>query len=393
MPPKKTPGVYVEETSSPPPPIQGVSTTTTAFVGPTRKGPIATRPALLTSFADFERIYGGSNDLLFAPSLNYISHAVRAFFAEGGTRLYVARVAHKARAPAMAPTLEDYQKAFTLLSGLPDISIVAAPGHTAFPPAIATGVAQQLIAHAEQLNYRFAVLDTPPGQSPADAESYRASFNSKLAALYYPWVVVPNPRFKPANPASTPEITLPPSAFVCGIYVRTDTTLGVWKAPANQAVKSALRLERTLTNADQGPLNDLGINCLRSFGGQGNLVWGARTISSDMEWKYVPVARYFIYLEHSIDLGTQWAAVEPNAEPLWAKIRLGVATFLMNEWRRGTMQGAQPKDSFYVRCDATTMTQNDLDNGRLVCEIGIAPTRPAEFVILRIGQKTAGATA
>lgn len=392
MPPNKVPGVYVEDLNSSPPPIVGVDTTTTAFVGPTRKGPVFSRPALLTSFAHFERIYGGSIDLDFAPHPNYISHAVRAFFAEGGLRLYVARVAHKLGKPAVIPTLADYQNAFTLLSRLPDIAIVAAPGHTAFPVPIATGVASQLVAHAEQLRYRIAVLDTPPGQSPADAQTYKGSFDSKLAALYYPWVVAANPRFKPANPASSPEIILPPSAFVCGIYVRTDTTRGVYKAPADQVVQSALRFERNLTDLDQAPLNAVGINCLRSFPGRGNLVWAARTTSSDQEWKYVNVCRYLAYLERSIDLGTQWAVFEPNSEPLWAKIRQSVMDFLANERRHGALQGTRATDAYYVKCDRTTMTQNDLDNGRLICEIGVAAVRPAEFIIFRIGQKTADAT-
>ena len=374
-------------TGTQPPAIAGASTTITAFVGPTISGPVVTPPALLRSFADFERIYGGTDDLGFAPHLNHIAHGARAFFAEGGTRLYVARVSAR-----NAPTLAGYRKALKLLAALPDISIIAAPGHTAFPATMAQGIAQQLVAHAEQLRYRIAVLDTPPGQAPADAKAYKGNFDSKFAALYYPWVVAANPGFKPANPASTPEVTLPPSAFLCGIYARTDDTRGVYKSPANVPVQSALRLERALSANDQDMLNPLGINCLRSFAGQGNLVWGARTTSSDPEWRYVSVTRYLAYLEHSIDLGTQWAVFKPNGEPLWADIRASVSNFLLNEWRQGAIQGSKPEQAFSVKCDRTTMTQNDLDNGWLICLVGVAALRPAEFLLFRIGQKTVGAT-
>lgn len=398
MPPKKMPGVYVQVPVSPGQPIAGVSTSTTAFVGPTLAGPIGSPPALLTSYANFEQIYGGSDDLGFAPHLNHIAHGVRAFFAEGGARLYVVRVAHPSKTAAgtakVAPTLADYKKAFRLLSDLPDVSIVAAPGHTAFPAPIAKGVAGQLVAHAEELRYRIAVLDTPPGQTPADAKTWKGNFDSKFAALYYPWIVVANPSFRPANPVSSPAITLPPSAFMCGIYARTDAARGVFKAPANVPVQSALRFERVLTTSDQADLNVLGINCLRAFTGRGNLVWGARTISSDPEWKYINVRRYDVYLERSIDLGTQWVVFEPNAEPTWANVRTLVTNFLLNEWRSGALQGTKTEQAFFVQCGlGTSMSQNDLDNGQLICEVGFAPIQPAEFFVFRIGQKMASTTA
>ncbi len=393
MPKSKVPGVYVEETSFRAKSIEGVSTSTTAFVGPTLSGPTDSPPPLLTSYADFERIYGGLGDLGFTPQLNYLAHGARAYFDEGGARLYVVRVTGKAKTAAGAlkvvPTLTDYQRAFTLLAALPDVSIVAAPGHTAFPTALATGITALLVAHAEQLRYRIAVLDSPAGQTVTDAQTYKARIDSKFAALYYPWVVVANPGFGPGNPGAPAELTLPPSAFLCGIYARTDIARGVFKAPANEPVRSALRFERTLSDADQAGLNPLGVNCLRSFAGKGNLVWGARTTSSDPEWKYVSTRRLFNYLEQSIDRGTQWAVFEPNTERLWANVRGTVSDFLFNEWRNGALLGAKPEEAYFVKCDRTTMTQNDLDNGRLICLVGIAPVRPAEFVIFRIGQWTA----
>jgi phage tail sheath protein FI len=168
---------------------------------------------------------------------------------------------------------------------------------------------------------------------------------------------------------------------------------GVFKAPANEVIVGATGFERTLTSADSDLLNSQGINCLRSFTGRGNLVWGARTTSSDREWKYVNIRRYFLYLEHSIDQGTRWVVFEPNGDQLWTTVRQTVSNFLYNEWRSGALLGTKPEQAYFVKCDRTTMTQNDLDNGRLICLIGIAPVRPAEFVIFRITQKTADSSA
>jgi len=210
----------------------------------------------------------------------------------------------------------------------------------------------------------------------------RARVDSKHAALYYPWVWT-------RDPITATDIALPPSAFVAGIYARNDIEKGVSKAPANQVVHLAIGLEIVLSDAQQEALNAEGIDCLRTFVGRGVLVWGARTTSSDPEWKYVSVRRYLAYLEHSIDRGTQWTVFEPKGEALWGTVRRSIEGFLLNEWRTGALMGNKPEMAFFVRCDRSTMTQNDLDNGRLICLIGVAPVRPAEFVILRIGLWTA----
>jgi uncharacterized protein len=186
-------------------------------------------------------------------------------------------------------------------------------------------------------------------------------------------------------------LSLPPSGFVAGIYARNDIERGVYKAPANEVIRGILRFETNVTYDRQSVLNPEGINALRFFAGRSNRVWGARTLSSDPEWKYVNVRRLFIYLEHSIDKATQWAVFEPNNERLWASIRRTISDFLLVQWRDGALMGDRPEQAFFVRCDRSTMTQNDLDNGRLICLIGVAPTYPAEFVIFRIGQWTADA--
>jgi len=232
------------------------------------------------------------------------------------------------------------------------------------------------------MRYRIAVLDCADGQGIAAVRAMRAKFDSAHAAFYYPWVTV-------LDPVTQQEIQLPPSGFVSGIYARNDTQRAVYKAPANEVVTLAIGFEQTLNKGQQDVLNPEGINCFRYFPGRGYRLWGARLASSDPEWKYVNLRRYFAYLEHSIDIGTQWAVFEPNGELLWANVRRTIQDFLFNEWHMGALLGEKPELAYFVKCDRTTMTQNDLDNGRLVCLIGVAPLRPAEFVIFRIGQWTA----
>jgi len=583
MPEYLAPGVYVEETSFRAKSIEGVGTSTTAFVGLTRRGPIGGTPEMVTSLPDFERVYGGLDNLSLTGStdqLNYLAHAARAYFDNGGSRLYVMRVhagaanasgairtdadtaegvtvnarfpgaayngrftlretlrpAGTIRAANSAPfgsllrvttgtgaaatntlhvkraagwfdsadaalTLTDtmnaqlvtlsaeftdadgytqvwdelgfagahprfigtvlaatptnradalqnsvsvavganvsafelqaavaaltavpgdtegrhqltltggtdgaapttsgsettagtHAEALAILSGVEDISIVAAPGSSAYA-ASAQAVHNALISHAERRRaYRIAVLDSPPSLTPGGVREVRGRLDSKYAALYYPWVVVSNPLARPGRDDIPREIALPPSGFVCGIYARNDVQRGVHKAPANEVVRGALRFEVEVNFAQQEMLNPLGVNCLRFLSGRGNRLWGARLISSDPEWKYVSDRRYFNYLEASIDRSTQWAVFELNGERLWANIRETIAGFLYNEWRSGALLGTSPEEAYFVRCDRSTMTQNDLDNGRLICLIGVAIIKPAEFVIFRIGQKTADA--
>lgn len=297
-------------------------------------------------------------------------------------------------APLLTSTADgavDYETGLELLGQIDDIAIVAAPGHSALGATSFRSVQGALISHCERLRYRFAVLDTPLRQEISQARDVRSRMDTTYAALYYPWVTVANPLWRPGQEVIPREIDLPPSGFVTGVYARTDVNRGVWKAPANEVVRGALRFEREITHGQQEVLNPEGVNCLRYFFGRGYRVWGARTASSDPEWKYVNVRRFFIYLEHSIDRSTQWAVFEPNGPRLWANITDTITAFLFTEWRNGALLGATPEEAFFVRCDRSTMTQDDFDNGRLICEIGVSPIRPAEFVIFRIGQKTADA--
>jgi phage tail sheath protein FI len=285
-----------------------------------------------------------------------------------------------------APETSAVKTGLKAFEDLEDISIVAAPGSTfGYEGSYKTDaitITNLLISHATRMRYRIAVLDSGNAQTIAAVRAMRGQFDSKYAALYYPWVRV-------LDPITRKEIYLPPSGFVTGIYARNDIERGVHKAPANEVVNLALGFEVNLNKSQQDVLNPEGINCFRFFEGRGNRLWGARTISSDPEWKYVNLRRYFAYVEHSIDIGTQWAVFEPNGDQLWANIRSTIGDFLFNEWQKGSLLGDKPEKAFFVRCDRSTMTQNDLDNGRLVCLIGIAPLRPAEFVIFKIGQWTA----
>ncbi len=279
------------------------------------------------------------------------------------------------------------------LGEIDDIAIVAMPDAGAFAdPDQRNSATDELIAHAENHKYRIAVVDGPKGASLNEIRAFRGTFDSSYAALYHPWIEILDPTRRPSQGSPQPRIMLPPSGFVTGIYARSDIQRGVFKAPANEVVRGLTRFEANINKARQDVLNPEGINALRFFEGRGSRVWGARTMTSDPEWKYVNVRRLFIFLEHSIDKSTQWAVFEPNNERLWANIRQTIEDFLLVQWRDGALMGTKPDEAYFVRCDRTTMTQNDLDNGRLICLIGVAPTKPAEFVIFRIGQWTGDAT-
>ncbi len=289
----------------------------------------------------------------------------------------------------LEPASTDYDAALACFEALEDVAIVAAPGSSVFPSAQA--IVNSLITHVSQERaYRIAVLDTPPNQVAADNENVRAQIDSSYAALYVPWITVPNPLAR-AGTSIAAQVSVPPSGYIAGIYARSDEQNGVAKAPANEVVLDALGFERNITFGEQQVLNPLGINCLRYFPDRGYRVWGARTASSDSEFMYVNVRRYLIYLEHSIDNSSQWAVFENNGPALWARVHDSVDSFLYSEFQQGNLLGTSPAEAYFVRVDRTTMTQNDLDNGRMICLIGVALLKPAEFVIFRIGQFTASA--
>jgi phage tail sheath protein FI len=252
-----------------------------------------------------------------------------------------------------------------------------------YAPNVSPDIAKSIVAHCERLRFRFAVIDSDKGQSSTTALNPRDSVtDSTYAGFYYPWILT-------ADPRTGARKLIPPGGHVLGVYARSDTERGVFKAPANEIVRGALALEFDINDAMQDDLNPKGVNAIRSFPGRGIRVWGARTITSNALWKYVSVRRLFIFLERSIYEGTQWVVFEPNDDRLWARVTDTLRLFLRAQWRLGALFGRTEQEAFFITCDRTTMTQDDILNGRLICEIGIAPVRPAEFVIFRIFQNTA----
>jgi phage tail sheath protein FI len=245
-----------------------------------------------------------------------------------------------------------------------------------------------MIAHCELMADRVAIIDPPPDMSPQAVLKWRqedAGYDSKYATLYWPWIKV-------YDPASNANVFIPPSGHMAGIWGRNDDTRGVHKAPANEVVRGVLTVGSDLTSREQELLNPVGINCIRSFPGRGIRVWGARTLAqTETEWRYINVRRLFNYLEESILNGTQWVVFEPNDPALWARVRRTITAFLTNEWRKGALFGLTPDEAFYVKCDTETNPPDVVDAGQLVCEIGVAPVKPAEFVIFRLSQFSGGA--
>jgi phage tail sheath protein FI len=382
MPEYLSPGVYVEEIRRGRRPIAGVPTDVAGFVGLAERGP--TVPLAVSERDQFREIYGCCGEE------SYLGAAVEGFFLNGGHRCYIARVVPQDGTPRAsdyignpaAPAGE--RTGIAALGEIDGISLLAVPDEVRREPEDLTPITAGVIAHCERRRDRFALVSTLPGQNKPAA--LPPCPDSSFAALYCPWIEIED--------AESGRCRLvPPSGHVAGVIARTDSFRGVHRAPTNETVHGAVGLESPVTDDGQKVLNPQGVNYLRDLrrSGQGIVVWGARTMSSDPVWTYINVRRLFLFLEKSVNEGTQWVVCEPNDEDLWAEVRREIKGFLMNLWRQGALGGSKPEEGFFVRCDRTTMTRNDLDSGRLVCLIGVAPLRPAEFVVFRIMQKTADA--
>jgi phage tail sheath protein FI len=274
------------------------------------------------------------------------------------------------------------------LEALDDVTMVCIPDLMTTMPgekldlATVKSVQTMMIAHCEAMGDRVAILDCPPDLTPQEIKKWRmdvTGFDSSYAALYYPWVQV-------MDSATNQVIAMPPSGHVAGVWARNDNTRGVHKAPANEVVQGAVGVGMQITKGEQDTLNPIGVNCIRSFPGRGIRIWGARTLSSNPSWRYINVRRLFNYVEKSIENGTQWVVFEPNNRKLWARVRRDVGSFLKMVWRDGALFGSTPEEAFYVRCDDELNPPESRDLGRLIIEIGLAPVKPAEFVIFRISQ-------
>jgi phage tail sheath protein FI len=251
------------------------------------------------------------------------------------------------------------------------------------------GVQNALVAHCMAEKNRMAILDPPPDLTPQQVVEWRENvgYDSMFATLYYPWLKVDNP----AATNGDKTIMVPPCGHMAGIWARTDETRGVWKAPANEPVLGVLDVGSEITKEEQAGLNPIGINAIRGFGSRGLRVWGARTLSvTDPSWRYINVRRLFNMIETTIMEGTQWVVFEPNDQALWQRVNRTVYAFLLGLWRDGALFGASPDEAFFVKCDAETNPPESINEGKLVVEVGIAPVKPAEFVIFRLSQFTGG---
>ena len=391
MPEYLSPGVYVEEIEIGAKPIEGVSTSTAGFVGMTEhivdgtfdNDSLLNKAVIITSWGEFVKKYGRCE----ADKAPYLPPAVYGFFANGGQRCFVVRVKEGAEdgdyvgtdnGPGSRTGLQAFNE-------VDEVNIVCIPGVTS------KTVQTAMITHCENLKDRFCILDSVKDADMTAIQNQKNDVVSEkgYAALYYPWVKVSIEKVETGK-LNLVQGFVPPSGYIAGIYARSDTERGVHKAPANEIVRGALEIKLSITKGEQDILNPKGINCIRAFPGRGIRVWGARTTASNSLWKYVNVRRLFLYLEESIDEGTQWVVFEPNNEKLWGRVRATITEFLTRVWKDGALMGVKPEEAFFVKCDRTTMTQDDIDNGRLICVIGVAPVKPAEFVIFRIAQWAGG---
>jgi len=490
------PGVYVEEIASGSRPIEGVATSTAAFVGITQRHS-RHEPVLIGSVSDYMQLFGPiltSNDAM--------GLAVQSYYRNGGGAAYICPLSTNAvsgsksfddltvtaigegpwsthlyikidrvgsndfdlevgtrNAAGIFYPLESFEKvtldpsldsfAETMINGSsayvtvvvagttlpaltgvnggegevlengeqtsPDatafasfyaqtlrkiraISIIVLPGQSWAADGSGNGIISETRAHCEKMKNRIVLIDTPENLELPNAGvvSTMSLPTSTYTALYYPWVGVTNPLYHPdKNPSVSPTVNVAPSAIAAGMWAKIDAKRGVWKAPAGveAQVTGASSLQFQVENLEQDQLNPLGVNCIRKFPNYGSVIWGARTLATkaDPEWRYVPVRRTAIYIEDSIYNGIQWAVFEPNDDPLWSSLRANISAFMNGLFRAGAFQGQKSSDAYFVRCGlGDTMTQGDIDRGQVIVQVGFAPVKPAEFVIVRIQQKVGG---
>jgi phage tail sheath protein FI len=276
---------------------------------------------------------------------------------------------------------------------IPDLVTVATGQNGTLDEEIFLAVQKQLVDWCEASRTRMAILDPPPGLNATRALEWRSRLarDSAFGAFYYPNLVVLNPLAGPSATNGDRFLTVPPSGHVAGVWARTDAARGVWKAPANESLRGIVRLENEVTSGEQDLLNPDGVNCIRSFGTYGTRIWGARTLAkTDPSWRYVNVRRLFNFVEESIRRGTQWAVFEPNDRDLWERVKRNISSFLRGLWMQGALVGATADQAFFVLCDQSNNPASSVDEGKLIVEVGIAPVKPAEFVIFRVSQWQGG---
>ncbi len=409
------PDVYIEEKPGPRP-IQAVGTSTAGFVGcAPNKDARKLEAVFVTSWSDFVRQFAPDG----SASTN-LSYAVRGFFDNGGTRLYVCNTGDDNNATLDA--------GLAVLETIDEIAIVAAPGWNG------VSVYNSLLGHCLNLKDRVAILDTQEvvddlqqlvnvgiddasapasggtsggkkkttgadagaadgGAAPTPPPGLRPPQQDQgYGAIYYPWILVRDPlAARPVGNAQPANVSVPPSGHIAGIWARSDATRGVHKAPANELIYGALGLTKQLTRADQEILNPAGVNAIRFFSTEGIKVMGARTVASpSSDFRYLNVRRLLCMIEESIAESMRWVIFEPNNIPLWKSIERDVTAFLIRLWRDGALMGATPDQGFFVKCDAETNPVENINDGQVTTVIGLAPVKPAEFVIFQITQDMSG---
>lgn len=386
------PGIYVEEIAGGARPIEAVGSSTFGVVGesPNAKAHVDEVVAI-NNWMHFVREFIGEGD-----ASTPLSHAVNGFFRNGGTRCYVVNVG-KGKSISSSGRK---RTGLGLLEQIDEVAIVACPGYTDAASYDA------LLTHCETMEDRVAILDPPEQVSDlrmltevatAEATSSKKEEGASgggmrprqsdggYGAFYFPWITVRDPL------NATLIVNVPPSGHIAGIWARTDTARGVFKAPANEVVREAVNLTYKLTRAEQGELNQAGVNCIRMFPREGIRVWGARTVApSSSEWRYLNVRRFFNVVKESIADGTRWVVFEPNDETLWKSIRRDITAFLMRMWRVGALMGRTPEEAFFVKCDAETNPPDSIDAGFVITLVGMAVVKPAEFIVFRISQYQGG---
>lgn len=428
--PNRVPGVYIEEVSSGARPIQAAGTSTVGFVGIAPNATLRVMEVVpVDNWTDFVQKFASPSveevnrakadqkavdDLRrqnpdgktldearakFAESSKFLrpcypelykptnlAQAIYGFFLNGGTRCYVVNL-------GTGDEVSTVSDALTLFEKIDELSIIVAPGFT--DNATYTAIRE----HCENLADRVGILDGPAvltdqamkqlsGEAVDNPPWEMPAFSTHgQICMYVPWLEVVNPE----SDAADKTVIVPPSGHIAGVWVHTDATRGVHKAPANESVQGAVALQRDITHTEQGEINANSVNCIRNFDSEGILVWGARTLTSDSDWQYLNVRRLFNMLQESITKGTRWAVFEPSDRALWQSIRRDVGAFFTEFWRNGALMGSTPEEAFFVKCDEENNPIDIIGKGQLVIDIGIAPVRPAEFMIFRVIQYEAGA--
>ncbi len=393
-----SPGVYVEEVDRGSKPIEAVGTNTVGFLGESAKGPL-NETVLITNWSQFVKTFGDFKDCS-----EHLAHAVYGFFNNGGSRCFIVNVGAPEGAAVAAKQVNTDKKdekaaapvsvggggrdglyigrdggpgartGLKCMDEVDEIAILLAPGQ------VSPAVQDALLSHCETRKDRFAILDSPETIT-GGVDKLPKPRDSKYGAYYFPWIQVYDP--------DKGNIFVPPSGHIAGVYSRTDSERGVHKAPANEIVRGALGMKYNVSKGEQDLLNPKGINAIRFMNGAIR-IWGARTLSTDPSWRYINVRRLFIMVEASIERATQWVVFEPNDHRLWKRVQRTISSFLTLLWRNGALMGTAPEQAFYVKCDEETNPPEVIDAGQLVVEIGLAPVKPAEFVIFRIGQMASG---